>query len=114
MGQLSTHALDTVAGKPAAGMRVELLRIGSGGEATPVAEATTNADGRTDGPLLGPDHWAPGRYELRFHVGAYFAARGIPSPFLDVVPIRFAMEGEGRWHVPLVASPWSYSTYRGS
>ena len=114
MGQLSTHALDTSAGRPAAGMRVELFRLDGAGGRARIAEATTNPDGRTDAPLLTGEAWKPGRYEIHFHVGDYFAARGIASPFLDVVPVRFAMEGEGRYHVPLVFTPWSHSTYRGS
>jgi 2-oxo-4-hydroxy-4-carboxy-5-ureidoimidazoline decarboxylase len=116
-GRLSTHVLDTVAGRPAAGVRMELHEVGAGAEAL-VTEAVTNADGRTDGPLLAGAPLRIGRYRLDFHVGAYFAAQGVATadpPFLDVVPIRFAIaEPEGHYHVPLLVSPWSYSTYRGS
>jgi len=116
-GRLSTHVLDTVAGKPAAGVKVALKELGSSAEGL-LKEAVTNADGRTDVPLLGDAPLRIGRYQLEFHVGAYFAARGTPAadpPFLDVVPIRFSIaEPEGHYHVPLLASPWSFSTYRGS
>jgi hydroxyisourate hydrolase len=117
VGRLTTHVLDTHAGRPAAGLRVELYRA-EGDTLTPLADLVTNADGRADGPLLQGDALRPGRYELRFHVGAYFAARGVPladPPFLDVVPVAFAVaEPEGHYHVPLLVSPWAYSTYRGS
>jgi 2-oxo-4-hydroxy-4-carboxy-5-ureidoimidazoline decarboxylase len=116
-GRLSTHVLDTVAGRPAAGVRIELHEVGAGAEAL-LAEAVTNADGRTDAPLLAGAPLRIGRYRLDFHVGAYFAARPVAAadpPFLDVVPIRFSIaEPEGHYHVPLLVSPWSYSTYRGS
>jgi 2-oxo-4-hydroxy-4-carboxy-5-ureidoimidazoline decarboxylase len=116
-GRLSTHVLDTVAGRPAAGVRVQLTEIGASAESL-LAETVTNADGRTDAPLLAGGPLRIGRYRLDFYVGAYFAARqvaGADPPFLDVVPIRFAIaEPEGHYHVPLLVSPWSYSTYRGS
>jgi 2-oxo-4-hydroxy-4-carboxy-5-ureidoimidazoline decarboxylase len=116
-GRLSTHVLDTVSGRPAAGLRVELAEIGAGTEGL-LVEAVTNADGRTDAPLLAGAPLRIGRYRLDFHVGAYFAARQVAAadpPFLDVVPIRFSIaEPEGHYHVPLLVSPWSYSTYRGS
>jgi 2-oxo-4-hydroxy-4-carboxy-5-ureidoimidazoline decarboxylase len=116
-GRLSTHVLDTVAGRPAAGVRIELSEVGTGAEAL-LAEAVTNADGRTDAPLLAGAPLRVGRYRLDFHVGPYFAATGTASadpPFLDIVPIRFSIaEPEGHYHVPLLVSPWSYSTYRGS
>jgi 2-oxo-4-hydroxy-4-carboxy-5-ureidoimidazoline decarboxylase len=117
-GRLSTHVLDTMAGKPAAGVRVVLREIGASAEGL-LAEATTNADGRTDAPLLSGAPLRIGTYQLEFHIGAYFAAQGaattVSPPFLGVVPIRFAVaEPEGHYHVPLLASPWSYSTYRGS
>jgi 2-oxo-4-hydroxy-4-carboxy-5-ureidoimidazoline decarboxylase len=116
-GRLSTHVLDTAAGRPAAGLRIELTEIGAGAEAL-LAEAVTNADGRTDAPLLAGAPLRIGRYRLDFHVGAYFASRLVPAadpPFLDIVPIRFSIaEPEGHYHVPLLVSPWSYSTYRGS
>jgi 2-oxo-4-hydroxy-4-carboxy-5-ureidoimidazoline decarboxylase len=116
-GRLSTHVLDTVAGKPAAGVKVVLKEIGASAEGL-LKEAVTNADGRTDKPLLAGAPLRIGRYQLEFDIGAYFAAHGIGAadpPFLGVVPIRFAIaEPEGHYHVPLLASPWSYSTYRGS
>lgn len=116
-GRLSTHVLDTVTGKPAAGVKIVLKECGASAEAV-LKETATNDDGRTDAPLLGGAPLRIGRYELAFHVGAYFAAQGtvVPAPpYLDVIPIRFAIaEPEGHYHVPLLVSPWSYSTYRGS
>jgi len=116
-GRLSTHVLDTHAGKPAAGVRVELFELGASATSL-LAEAETNADGRTEEPLLSGGPLRVGRYELRFHVGDYFAKRNanLPQPaFLDVVPVRFAIaDPEGHYHVPLLVTPWSYSTYRGS
>lgn len=118
MGRLSTHVLDTVNGRPAAGVHVTLARIAPDGARHRVAEATTNADGRTDQPLMAGDAFQPGSYELSFAIGAYFRGVGVvlPEPaFLDIVPIRFGIaDPEGHYHVPLLASPWSYSTYRGS
>lgn len=107
---LTTHVLDTAAGIPAAGVAVELWRM----EPQPVlvTHASTNADGRTDAPLLTPETFQPGRYELRFAIGAYFGTAG---GFLDVVTLNVGLaEGQGHYHVPLLCSPWSYSTYRGS
>ena len=116
-GWLSTHVLDMVSGKAAAGVRVVLSELGSGARGV-CSEAVTNADGRTDAPLLGGGPLPIGGYEIAFHIGAYFALRGVATsrpPFLDVVPIRFAIaEPEAHYHVPLLASPWAYSTYRGS
>ena len=116
-GRLSTHVLDTHAGRPAAGVKIELYEIGASATAL-LKDAVTNADGRTDEPLLSGAPLRVGRYELRFHVGDYFANSGpkLPNPaFLDVVPVRFAIaEPEGHYHVPLLVTPWSYSTYRGS
>lgn len=109
MGKLTTHVLDTTRGQPAAGMRIELLKDG-----TLLRSMTTNTDGRGDGPLLEGDAVLEGTYELRFHVADYFRFQGIDSPFLDVVPVCFRMETGGSYHVPLVCSPWAYSTYRGS
>jgi len=118
MGRLSTHVLDTGRGRPAAGLRVELFRIDPSGAAELIAAAVTNADGRTDAPLLQGEALAAGRYELRFHVADYFAGSGaeLPlPPFLDVVPVRFGVaDPAGHYHVPLLVSPWAYSTYRGS
>ncbi len=117
MGHLSTHVLDTVKGGPAANVAVELYRIGPDGSRTLVTERWTNADGRTDTPLLSADAFEAGTYELIFHIGAHFRATGAPvadPPFLDVVPLRFTLAADGHYHVPLLCSPWSYSTYRGS
>jgi 5-hydroxyisourate hydrolase len=103
---LSTHVLDLTRGRPAAGMTIDLWRAG-----THVKTVTTNADGRTETPLLEGDAFTPGEYELVFHVGAYFG----DTAFLDRVPIRFIVrEADARYHVPLLCSPWAYSTYRGS
>jgi 5-hydroxyisourate hydrolase len=109
MGKLTTHVLDTSRGQPAAGMKIELLKDGA-----LLRSITTNADGRGDGPLLEGDALVEGTYELRFHVAEYFRSQGIDSPFLDIVPVCFRMEAGGSYHVPLVCSPWAYSTYRGS
>ena len=117
MGRLSTHVLDTMHGTPAAGVQVELYAFG-GESRRLVASATTNADGRTDAPLLSGDALAGGAYELLFHVGDYFRGKGaaLPSPaFLDVVPVRFGIaDPSAHYHVPLLVSPFAYSTYRGS
>ena len=108
MGKLSTHVLDTANGRPAAGMKIELRRVPSG---EIIKTLATNSDGRTDKPVLGPDEIKEGEYELAFHVGAYFGE----ADFLDVVPVRFRIADAGQnYHVPLLCSPWSYSTYRGS
>jgi 2-oxo-4-hydroxy-4-carboxy-5-ureidoimidazoline decarboxylase len=116
-GRLSTHVLDVVSGKPAAGVRLVLKEIGSSADGI-LKETITNVDGRTDAPLMGGAPLRIGRYEIAFHIGDYFANQGVIAadpPFLDVVPLRFAIaEPEGHYHVPLLASPWSYSTYRGS
>ncbi len=118
MGRLSTHVLDTAHGRPACGLRIELVSLGDDGTPVRLLERVTNGDGRTDAPLLAGDAFRPGRYELRFHVADYFRMRGVAlpdPPFLDAVPIRFGLaEGDGHYHVPLLVSPWSYSTYRGS
>jgi 2-oxo-4-hydroxy-4-carboxy-5-ureidoimidazoline decarboxylase len=117
VGRLSTHVLDTAEGRPAADLEIELVEIASDGTHS-VGRATTNADGRTDRPLVSDRPIPIGQYELRFHVGAYHRRRRAPAahpPFLDVVPIRFGVaEAEGHYHVPLLVTPWSYSTYRGS
>lgn len=118
MGRLSTHVLDTARGRPAAGVAIELYRLAPDGGRLRIATATTNADGRTDQPLLSGSAFAAGSYELLFHVGDYFRACGAAlsePPFLDAVPIRVTLaEPDGHYHVPLLVSPWSYSTYRGS
>lgn len=116
MSGLTTHVLDVAHGKPAQGMRIELHRLD--GQAGLIGEAVTNADGRTGAPMLDGADCVAGRYELRFHVGDYFAASGLADgllPFLDIVPVRFAIaDPAAHYHVPLLVSPWSYSTYRGS
>jgi 2-oxo-4-hydroxy-4-carboxy-5-ureidoimidazoline decarboxylase len=116
-GRLSTHVLDSHAGRPAAGVAVELHEF-AGAQAHCIATDITNADGRTDRPLISDRPLPIGRYELRFAVGNHFRSRGIESgdpPFLDIVPLRFSIaEPEGHYHVPLLCTPWSYSTYRGS
>ncbi len=109
MGKLTTHVLDVVSGKPAAGVGISLSREGEF-----IARLVTTEDGRCDRPLVEGELLETGTYELVFEVGAYFAARGILSSFLDKVPVVFRMEAGGSYHVPLVCSPWSYSTYRGS
>ena len=117
MARLSTHVLDTSRGTPAAGLTVELHAL-RGTERTLVAAAVTNSDGRTDGPLIGGDRIEPGIYELTFQAGAYFQHTGVPvtdPPFLDVVVIRFGLsDPRGQYHVPLLLSPYGYTTYRGS
>lgn len=113
MARLSTHVLDTAAGRPAVGVRIELYQ----GERR-LLETVTNQDGRTDQPLLSGETIPTGKFELRFHIGDYFKATGVALPdpgFLDVVPIRFGVaEPRGHYHVPLLASPFGYTTYRGS
>lgn len=115
-GRLTTHALDTMAGRPAAGLALSLHTLGP----TPrlLAEAVTNADGRLDAPLLGPGTIRSGRYELRFRVADYFRARGVDlpdPPFLEEVLIRFGLaDPDAHYHVPLLVSPYGYTTYRGS
>lgn len=117
-GRLSTHVLDTHSGRPASGISVELTELSDLGQSRVVARAITNSDGRTDQPLIGGRPVPIGRYELTFHVGAYFAGRGVPlsdPPFLDRIPLQFAVsDPEGHLHVPLLVTPWSYATYRGS
>jgi 5-hydroxyisourate hydrolase len=110
MGRLTTHVLDTMNGRPGAGIVVELYRL-EGESGTLVASATTNRDGRTDAPLLEGEKFRTGTYQLVFHIGAYFKSQG----FLELVPIRFKItEAAAHYHVPLLCSPWSYTTYRGS
>jgi 2-oxo-4-hydroxy-4-carboxy-5-ureidoimidazoline decarboxylase len=117
-GRLSTHVLDTHGGKPAAGIAVELIELSDLGESRIIARTTTNADGRTDAPLIGGRPVPIGRYELRFSTASYFAANNVPlsdPPFLDIIPLRFSVfEPEGHLHVPLLVTPWSFATYRGS
>jgi 2-oxo-4-hydroxy-4-carboxy-5-ureidoimidazoline decarboxylase len=117
-GRLSTHVLDTHGGQPAPGVSVELVELSDAEERRLIERAVTNRDGRTDRALIDGRPIPVGRYELRFAVGDYFARRGVPladPAFLDVVPVRFSVaEPEGHYHVPLLVTPWSYSTYRGS
>jgi 2-oxo-4-hydroxy-4-carboxy-5-ureidoimidazoline decarboxylase len=117
-GRLSTHVLDNHSGTPAAGIEIELVERSAFGESRIVTRTVTNADGRTDTPLIGGRPVPIGRYELRFDVGQYFRARNVPlsePPFLDDIALRFAVsEPEGHLHVPLLVTPWSYATYRGS
>ena len=119
MGHLSTHVLDTAHGCPAAGMKVTLQRVHEGNRVETVKTLTLNADGRNDGgPLLDAAAMAAGRWRLLFEVAAYFRARGVSlpePPFVDVVQLDFGMaDAGGHYHVPLLVSPYSYSTYRGS
>ncbi|HEX4951936.1 MAG TPA: hydroxyisourate hydrolase [Thermoanaerobaculia bacterium] len=111
-GKLSTHVLDLTRGGPAAGMRIELWRLAPA--PVLVKAAVTNADGRTDALLLGPDEMISGPWELVFLVRDYFVARGVESPFLERVPIRVELSADLPYHVPLLVTPWGYSTYRGS
>jgi 2-oxo-4-hydroxy-4-carboxy-5-ureidoimidazoline decarboxylase len=117
-GRLSTHVLDTHGGRPAAGIEVELVERSHLGSSRVVTRAVTNADGRTDQPLIGGRPVPIGRYELNFRVGKYFEERSVPvsdPPFLDDISLRFAVsDPEGHLHVPLLVTPWSYATYRGS
>ena len=117
MGRLTTHVLDTAAGRPAPGVRIELHRL-DGGARQAVTEAVTNDDGRCDGPILEGDAFSAGIYELTFHAGAYFDTLGLDLPepkFLDQVPIRFGIsDTAAHYHVPLLISPFGCSTYRGS
>ena len=116
-GRLTTHVLDTMSGLPGAGLAVELLHIEGEGR-RPLRRLTTNDDGRTPEPLLAGSDLVPGTYELVFHVGDYFRARGVvltEPAFLDQVPVRFGIADPARhYHVPLLVSPYGYSTYRGS
>lgn len=117
MGRLTTHVLDLVSGAPAAGMTIELAAF-NGDVRRPVIRTKTNRDGRLDGALLEGDRFTAGVWQLEFHVAEYFAARGVPlaePPFLDIVTVRFGVASpEQHHHVPLLVTPWSYSTYRGS
>jgi 2-oxo-4-hydroxy-4-carboxy-5-ureidoimidazoline decarboxylase len=117
-GRLSTHVLDAHGGQPAAGVPVELVEVSGTGDIRPIAQAVTNHDGRTDRPLIDGRPIPIGAYELRFAVGDYFARRGtlVADPaFLDVVLVRFSVaDPEDHYHVPLLATPWSYTTYRGT
>ena len=117
-GGLTTHVLDTSRGRPAVGLRIDFSSIESEGAPRLLKTVTMNADGRCEAPLLGPDDMKIGRYELAFHVAAYFRAAGsvlTAPPFYDVISVRFAIaEPETHYHVPLLVSPYGYVTYRGS
>jgi 5-hydroxyisourate hydrolase len=115
-GRLTTHVLDTALGRPASGLVIELFRIG-GGIPELIKKVTTDSDGRCGEPLLEGAEFETGEYELRFLAGDYMRSQGIELPslaFLDVVPIRFGMAEATHYHVPLLLSPYGYSTYRGS
>lgn len=116
MGQLTTHVLDTMHGTPAAGIRIDLYSLGD--DRVQIKSIVTNADGRYDQSLLNNDEIKKGKWELVFYVGDYFTAKNVATtgvPFLDEVPVRFGIDDiEAHYHVPLLVSPWSYSTYRGS
>ena len=117
MGRLTTHVLDTANGCPGEGIHIKLFRLGKAG-AMLIAEGRTNAEGRVDGPLLSGEQFETGDYLLEFAAGAYFRARGteLADPaFLDIVPVRFGVaDADAHYHVPLLISPYGYSTYRGS
>ena len=115
-GRLTTHVLDTAAGRPAAGLSIALYRL-DGETRTHLKTVVTNADGRCDAPLLQGADFSTGEYELVFAAGDYLRAQGLALPepaFLDRVPIRFGMAEAAHYHVPLLISPYGYSTYRGS
>jgi 5-hydroxyisourate hydrolase len=115
MGKLTTHILDTAIGRPAANVKIRLFALGD--ERVLLASVVTNADGRVENSLLEGEAVVTGEYELEFDVGAYFGAQGTPTQkpaFLDTVVLRFSMRADEHYHVPLLVSPWSYSTYRGS
>jgi 5-hydroxyisourate hydrolase len=116
-GRLTTHVLDTALGKPAKGLKIDLFLIEGEGRRL-IKTVATNSDGRVDGPMLEGDAFATGTYELLFHAGDYLRATGasLPDPaFLDLIPLRFGIaDAASHYHVPLLLSPFSYSTYRGS
>jgi len=117
-GRLTTHVLDTATGKPAQAMRIDLFSLADDGSRRALKSVTTNADGRIDGALLAGDELVAGVYQLEFHAGAYLAAGAISLPepaFLDIIPLRFGIaDVTAHYHVPLLLSPYGYSTYRGS
>lgn len=112
-GYLTTHVLDTARGCPAAGLRIDLFRIGAS-DRTLIHSMFTNDDGRTDAPILPAEQFLHGTYELVFHAGDYIRATGVTAGFLDLIPIRFTLDEDAHYHVPLLLSPYGYSTYRGS
>jgi hydroxyisourate hydrolase len=115
---VTTHVLDVTSGGPAEGVRVELYELAASSERKLIADVTTNADGRTDKPLISAEQARSGRFELIFHASDYFRRRRTEladPPFLDIIPIRFGVaDPKAHYHMPLLVSPWSYSTYRGS
>jgi 5-hydroxyisourate hydrolase len=117
MGSVTTHVLNLMSGQPAAGMTIELAAV-EGGMRRPVVKTTTNRNGRCEGALLEGERFVAGVWQLEFHVAEYFTAQGVPladPPFLDVVIVRFSVAKPGEHHhIPLLVTPWSYSTYRGS
>ncbi len=117
MGKLTTHVLDTAHGCPAAGVAVSLHRL-AGDHMETLAQTVLNTDGRAPAPLLEGEAFKVGRYRLEFEIAAYFRARGMKlaePPFLDRIPVEFAIaDADANYHVPLLVSPWAYSTYRGS
>lgn len=115
MGKLTTHVLDAARGRPGAGIAIKLFSLAGGRHL--VASTVTNSDGRTERPLLDEETFRPGNYELEFLVADYFADAGLPvddPPFLGEVIVRFSLADGQNYHVPLLVTPWSYSTYRGS
>jgi 5-hydroxyisourate hydrolase len=117
MGRLTTHVLDTVSGEAAAGMRIEFLEANPEGGWAHRAMLITNTDGRTDAPVMAGESFHSGRFQLRFHVAEYFRSTGAmlaEPPFLDIVPIHFGISADEHYHVPLLCSPFAYSSYRGS
>ena len=118
MAGLTTHVLDITRGGPAPGVKIELFELSHNGGRRLLTATTTNSDGRSDAPLIPESEARIGHFELVFHAGDYFRRQGAKladPPFLDVVPIRFAIaDPAAHYHVPLLVSPWSYSTYRGS
>lgn len=115
MGKLTTHVLDTASGQPGAGIPYRLFRIDN--KRTLLSSGSTNSDGRASQPLLADKDFARGTYEIEFRVGQYFAAASASAddkPFLDEITLRFTVSKDEHYHVPLLVSPWSYSTYRGS
>ncbi|WP_444676923.1 hydroxyisourate hydrolase [Halomonas sp. E19] len=117
MGRLTTHVLDTAQGRPGQGIRIEVLRL-EGERRTPLKTVTTNEDGRCDAPILEGEDFQAGEYELVFHAGDYLRAQGVAASeplFLNVIPLRFGVsDASQHYHVPLLLSPYGYSTYRGS
>jgi len=117
LGRLTTHVLDTVSGEPGAGITVDLYRV-AGDDRTHVANIRTNDDGRSEGPIVEGDAFSAGTYELVFQAGDYFRAAGVAMPdppFVDQVVVRFGVaQADRHYHVPILVSPWTYTTYRGS